>query len=188
MKKLLVAACALFIVGCEDIGGTLNVLKSFSATTEDGTQTIAVGSYDTSLNFKKKEVIATLKSAGKSTKISINIPKGTSIPDNGTFEIKSSQSGQPFGVTGVNKTDETRSENRVEYISCQTTRYENVCTPQGCFTRPVNVIGQQQTEYYMSTVKRDMQLDLNADVDAVAHFAGVSNTTQKVIVRQSPCW
>lgn len=188
MKKLLVAVCALFIVGCEDIGGTLNVFKSFSATTEDGAQTIAAGSYDTSLNFKKKEVIATLKSSGSETKISIKIPKGTSIPDNGTFEITSAQSGQPFGVTGVNKTDETRSENRTEYTSCQYTRYENYCTPQGCYTRPVTVWGQQNTEYYMSTVKRDMQLDLNSDVDAVAHFSGASNTTQKIVVRQSPCW
>lgn len=190
MKKLLVLACALFIVGCEDMDGTTQVYKSFSAVTGDSTQVVAAGTYETALNFKRKEVIATLKTGHDDIQISIRIPKGTSIPDNGSFEFKSEQSGQPFDLTGVNKTDVTNSNRQTEYSSCQYTRYENYCTPQGCYTRPVTVWGRQFTDFYYRTTDQTMQFNINgkAAKDLLAHFAGHAKYTEKVIVQQSQCW
>jgi len=188
MKKLLVAACALFIVGCEDMGGTFDVQKAFQANTEDGAKTIASGTYDTSLNFKKREVIVTLKTKEVAAKFSIQIPKGTQIPDNGSFALTAAQAGQPFDIAGTNKAVESHTDERSEVTSCEYTRYENYCTPQGCFTRPVTVWGQQTTWYYLSTVNRDMSLNIIASGATAAHFTGASSYTTKVITHQTQCW
>lgn len=190
MKKLLVIACALFMVGCEDMDGTLNVFKTFTATTNNGSESIASGDYHTSLNFKRKEIIATLNAGDRTIQMTIKIPKGSSLPDNGAFNLTSTQIGQPFNIAGTNQSSEERSDMRYEYNSCQYTRYEQWCTPQGCYTRPVTVWGQQRTQYYFSTVNRHLQFDMKEDNlnGPLAHFAGSSESTQKVIVNQSPCW
>lgn len=190
MKKLLVIVCALFMVGCEDMDGFVNVYRSFPAITSNGSETIATGDYHTTLNIKRKAIIATLTAGDRSTQITIKIPKGSSLPDDGVFYFTSAQIGQPFRIEGTNHITETRSDMRYEYNSCQYTRYEQWCSPQGCITRPVTVWGQQRTQFYYSTVNRQLQFDMKEDnlTGPLAHFAGASESTQKVIVSQSPCW
>lgn len=187
MKKIFVLVCALFIVGCEDIGGTLQVFKNFNATTDNGSEVIPVGTFKTSLDFKRKQVIATIKQDSKEVKITIQIPKGSSIPDNGTFEIKSAQSGQPFDIAGINKTDSQDSDRRSEYTSCQYQTYQQICNPQGCQTVPVTRWGTQFTDYYVRTTHEQMQFDMTDSSATVAHFAGEASWSEKIVTYRSQC-
>ncbi len=191
MKKILVLASFLVLSSCEDLGGTLQVLKNFSATTKNGAHLLQVGTYESTLNFKRDRVIVSVKEAGGKIQFSINTPAGSSIPRNGNFEIKSVQSGQPFDVLGNNKTDEQRSEIRRGYESCQYQEVQPVCGPSGCSSQVVDRWGQRFTEYYLRTVTEDLKIDLTAigsTTNTFAHFTGHSSYSEKVITQQGPCY
>ncbi len=189
MKKIIVLIAALFIVGCEDIRGTLQVIKSFKAHTKNGLQTVKAGSYETGLEFDRDKVIVTLKTGSDKTEFKINVPRGTRIPDNGNFEIKAAQSGQDFDVLGNTKTVEKRSQTTREWQSCQVQSTPQ-CGPQGCNFPPPRW-GQKYTEYYVRTVTQDMKIDLTTIgnvADQVAEFVGHNSFTQKVIVNENQCF
>ncbi|MFZ3229509.1 MAG: hypothetical protein WA160_04840 [Pseudobdellovibrio sp.] len=190
MKKILLTICALAIVGCEDVGGNFTVFKNFTAYTSNGLEVIPTGNYKTGLNFKRKVVVAKMTSSSKEVSINIQIPKDTEIPNNGNFEIRATQSGQPFNVLGMSKTDEERTANQTSFGSCQYQGYQQVCNPQGCVTVPVTRMGQQFTYFYYSTITKDMQIDLvdtNSAATKLAHFSGGYKVTTKVIQNQSQC-
>lgn len=187
MKKIFVLGCAFFIVGCEDIGGTLQVFKNFNAKTDNGTEVVAAGSYKTSLDFGHKQVVATLKQDSKEVKITFQVPKGSDIPDNGPFNITAAQSGQPFDIAGTNKTDSQDSDRRSEYVSCQYQSYQQVCNPKGCQTIPVTRWGSQFTDYYLRTTTEQMQFDMVDSSATVAHFTGEASWSEKIVTYQSQC-
>ena len=189
MKKIIVLISTLFIVGCEDIQGTLQVFKNFKAHTKNGLQTIKSGSYDTGLEFDRDKVIVTLKIGDNKTEFKINLPRGTEIPNNGNFEIKAAQSGQDFDVLGNNKTIEKRSQTTREWQSCQV-QSRPQCGPRGCNYPPPRW-GQKYVEYYLRTVTQDIKIDLTAIgniADKLAEFDGHNSFTQKVILNENQCF
>lgn len=191
MKNIIVLTSLLLLAGCEDLKGTLTVFKNFKAVTKDGTQTISSGTYKTSLDFKRDRVVVALKTDSGETEFSIKTPVGTTIPNNGNFEVKSAESGQPFDVLGNNKTVETRSETRSGYESCQYQDYQPVCGPQGCQSVPVTRWGQQYIEYYLRTVTTDLTINLTAignPAGSLAKFTGHSAFNEKVILQQNRCF
>ena len=193
MKKILVLTSMLFLAGCQDLDGTLQVFKNFKAVTKNGTQTIKTGTYETSLDFKHQKVVVSLKTSDGKTQFTIKTPEGTEIPNNGNFEVKSAESGQPFDVLGNNKTVEKRSEIYRAWESCQYQGYENVCMPPpgGCQTIPVTRWGQQYQEYYFRLVTHDLKINLvngGAASDTLAQFLGHSSAKEKVITQQTSCF
>ena len=191
IKSVFLISTVLFLAGCEDLNGTLTVLKSFKANTKNGTQTISAGTYKTSLDFKRDRVVVALKTDSGETEFTIKTQSNTTIPDNGNFEVKSAESGQPFDVLGNNKTIETRSETRRGYESCQYQDLQPVCGPQGCHSEPVTRWGQQYIEYYLRTVTTDLAINLTAVgnvATSFAKFAGHSAFSEKVILQQTRCF
>lgn len=190
-KKIIVLGSLLALVGCQDLKGTLSVLKNFKALTKNGTQTILIGTYKTSLDFKRDRVVVALKTNDGETELTIKTPPGTTIPDNGNFEVRSALSGQPFDTLGTNKTVEERSETRRGYESCQYQDIQTVCDPTGCRGVPYTRWGQQYIEYYLRTVTTDLAINLmeiGSVNETLAKFAGHSAFSEKVIVQQTRCF
>lgn len=191
MKNILVLMSVLFLAGCQDLDGTLQVFKNFKALTKNGAQTIRTGSYKTSLDFKKDKVVVSLKTNDGKIIFAIKTPNGTSIPSNGNFEVKSVQSGQPFDVLGNNKTQEKHSKIYRGWESCQYQDIDPGCSPYGCHATPVTRWGQQYIEYYVRTVTQDLTVNLTtigSAVDNLAQFLGHSSINEKVIIQQTRCF
>lgn len=191
LKSIILVSTVLFLAGCEDMNGTLTVFKNFKALTKNGTQTVSAGTYKTTLDFKRDRVVVALKTDSGETEFTIKTSTNTTIPDNGNFEVKSAESGQPFDVIGNNKTVETRSETRRGYESCQYQDFQPICGPQGCHSEPVTRWGQQYIEYYLRTVTTDLTIGLVAVGNvgsSLAKFAGHSVFNEKVILQQTRCF
>ncbi len=193
-KKLmiaLVAAPLLLIAGCKDISGTLNVSKAFAVSVKGKSKTVEVGPHDTSLDFRKDKVIAKIKTSDDTLKVEMNFAEGTDIPNNGNFELKGSQSGQPFDVLGavatqVSETDLQRGRERCQYQS-----YDQICSPQGCHTVPVMREGQRDITFYDRTTDQQVHLDLTAQSDVHTKFAafdGRFRSTERIVTREGLCF
>lgn len=192
MKIAAVLLSVMFLAGCEDIEGTLKVVNPFQVATKSGVKIVPVGNYETSLDFKRDQVVATLKTDAGKTKATILIPTGTRIPANGEFYIGAADSGQPFAVSGNNTTTETNSQRRIEWETCTYQDFDVICSPQGCSQRPVTRWGNQRTEYYNRTISQDLVMNVMEPAPGVepvaATFTGYSSRSEKVVVRQDRCF
>lgn len=186
MKKLLMGAAVLFMFGCEDLTGTLNVNQSFKVNAK-GASVIESGSYKTSLDFKKNKIVAVVEVADSKVKMNLNVPENTVVPANGSFELSASESGQPFDVAGVVQTTVTKSEPQRGFESCTYQDYDTVCDQFGCHQIVVSRPGQQYTEYYVKTTKKNMSFDVVEKQSTKAHFKGASTTSERVIIYQDMC-
>lgn len=192
MKKLLGLLAVSVLVGCEDMEGTFKVFQPFHVNTKEGLKTIPVGNFESSLDFKKEKVVVTLMTADAATRMTIRIPQGTKIPANGEFLISAAEAGQPFAVSGTQKTIETRGSIRSEYESCSYTYRDVVCDQHGCREFPVTRWGHQYTEYYNRTVEQELAinaLDVAPGMEPIlATFSGATSQTEKVILRKDSCF
>ena len=190
-KIYLITISVFFMMGCEEIGGQLIVTKAFNVIDSKQARVIVqVGSYRSSLDFKKNKVEATIQ-ADRKLKIVFDVPAGINMPENGSFEIRSDQSGQPLDLLGIVKTVRTESPIRSVWERCQYTDYQTVCDQNGCQAVPVNIWGQRYTEYYFNNIEKNIQLNMS-EVGSVskklAQFQGTSTTSQKIITRQDRCF
>ena len=190
MKIYISLISLIALVGCEDIAGNLQVFQRFNVNTSNGVKIAEVGNYNTSLDIKRDRVVATVKTDSGKIKVTILIPDSVRIPANGEFTVSAVQSGQPFGMLGTNKTVETKSKVKTEYLNCMYDAYDVVCNPQGCHQVPVRRWGHQYTEYYLRTVKKDLILNALASTSEsiAATFTGASSFSEKVIIRQNQCF
>ncbi|MBC7420238.1 MAG: hypothetical protein H7328_05870 [Bdellovibrio sp.] len=193
MKKIFVAATALFMMGCEEMDGQLTVSKNLNVKSSKNQNVVLnAGTYNTTLDFKKDKVEATVKANNNSKlKIVFDVPNNAQIPANGNFELKSAQTGQPVDVIGNAKTVQTQSAAQTGWEQCQVSDYQTICNPQGCTAVPVNRWGQQYTEYYLRNTDKNINFTMT-EVGSVskklAQFQGASRTSQKVIIRQDRCF
>ncbi len=189
MKKYIVLLSLVGLVGCEDIAGNLQVFQRLNLNTKDGVKAAEVGNYDTSLDIKRDRVIATVLTNSEITNVTILIPNNVRIPANGEFTLSADQSGQPFAMSGTNKTIESKSNVKTEYKDCNYSGYDTVCNQYGCHQVPVVKWGRQSTEYYLHTLKQDLVLNALAEGSntVAATFTGAASSSEKVIVRQNSC-
>ena len=189
LKALLVAVAALSLMGCDEMDGQLTVVKDFKVKVKNKEQTISAGVYKTQLDFKKDRIQAEIENASGKTKVDFKVPEGSTLPENGNFELRSAQTDQPVDVTGDVKTVRTESQVQSGWESCQYTDHQTICTPQGCFTQPVNRWGQQYTEFYYRNTDKNVNFVISnvGMKNILAKFAGASRISQKVIIRQNRC-
>ena len=177
MKKVFLVIAMVFATSCEDVDGVLKVFNEFSVNTKDGVIVAKPGTYQTSVDIRKDRIKATLTIDNEKIKVVVRVPEDRHIPSNGEYEISAIEAGQPFAVRGKNKTTTSKSDIQRSYQDCTYTYYEVVCGPGGCQQFPVTRWGQQQTEYYVRTVKKDYLLNvLDADLSKTSvgcHIYGV---------------
>ena len=192
MKKIVALAVMTVLVGCEDMEGTFKVYQPFQVNTKEGLKTIPKGDFGSSLDFKKEKVVVTLMTAEAVTRMTIRIPNGTKIPANGEFLISAAEAGQPFAISGTQKTDEKRSSVKSGYESCSYPDRDVVCDQFGCHERPVTRWGQQEIEYYDRILKQELRINVLDKVPSMAAvlatFSGSTSQTEKVILRQGRCF
>ncbi len=190
LKCLFLVVSALAILGCEDIDGQLQVFEKFNVNTKNGVRATEIGNFDTSLDMKRDRFVAFVKTDSGRIKVTFLIPGNLRMPANGDFQISAVDSGQPFAISGVNKTVELKSKMKSEYQDCMYDGYDVICSPQGCTQVPVHRWGRQYTEYYVRTIKQDLIINaLSATAESVAAtFTGAASNSQKVIVQQDRCF
>ncbi len=190
MKKLMIATALFLLSSCVDLTGQLKVLKSFNI--KSGSQLVVVkeGQYKNKLDIKKNRIKATLENS--SNKINFEIKTGTSnsIPENGKFELRSTEISQPFNILGQVETKVSRSGTKSTFQSCRYMSNETYCTPQGCITRPVERYGQQRIDYYDEVKDQKVNFNITDEIDlnsTHAEFSSQSQTSRRVIVREGFC-
>lgn len=190
LKIVLLSLVTLFIAGCDEMEGELNVSKSFRVNGRSGQEKIETGVYKTALDFKRGRVVAEIQRPSGKVKVDFNVPDNSSLPDNGNFELRSAQTGQSVDIVGNVKTNESKSAMQSGYENCQYQDFDPVCGQNGCITRPVQRWGRQYAEFYFIDTDKNIQFFMN-DVGSTKHnakFTGVSRVSQKVIVRQGQCF
>lgn len=195
MKRILsvglLMVSALAMTGCEDIPGVLIVTKNFTVLVKGKEKTVPIGDHKTSLDFKRKKVVATIKTGSDSLKVELDVPKGAQIPSNGSFELKSSQTGQPFDVLGEVQTHVTDSGLYREYAMCEKREYQTICGPKGCYTTPVTRPGRKHVEFFYRDTDQAMQLDMTAEggpQNRYAHFEGRARYSEKIVTYEGACF
>lgn len=194
MKRILymglLAVSVLALSGCEDIPGVLIVTKNFKVLVKGKEKTISPGEHKTSLDFKKNKVVAKIETADGNLKVELEVPKDAQIPNNGNFELRSGQSGQPFDILGAVQTTVTESETQRKYESCQKQDYQTICDPKGCQVVPVIRPGTRLVQFYYRDTNQAMQFDMTAVSnvqDQYGRFEGRALYSEKIMLYEGPC-
>ena len=195
MKKIflvsMMMSSMMLMSGCEDIPGVLTVTKPLQVLVKGKTQAVAVGAHDTSLNFKRHKIVATIQSGSEKVKIDLEVSEGEEIPSNGNFELKSTQTGQPFDVLGRVATTVTESVRRTGRETCQYQVYDVVCGPKGCQTVPVMRKGLRTIEFFDRNTRQVMNFDMTEVGSATSSFAtftGQVNYNERIKTREGQCF
>lgn len=195
MKRILSIGCVLVSVlalaGCEDIPGVLIVTKNFNVLVKGKSKTLTTGEHKTSLDFKKNRVVAKIETVDGSLKVELAVPEDSQIPSNGNFELRSSQTGQPFDTFGAVQTQVTDSQRQTGFESCQKEEYQTICDPNGCHVVPILRPGTRSIEFFYRDTHQAMQFDMTAIAEAknkYAHFDGSAHYSEKIITYQGPCF
>ncbi len=201
IKFVLVLGLGVGAAACNELEGTTTVKKPLSYNIKPGGVdriTIPVGSYESEIERKKKDLIeVTLKSANdKEFEIKFRVPKNLSLPDNGPFTLQSAVTGQPWDVLGEVRTFKNRSPLYRDWRRCEYSYPERVCFPDGrgdvrCETRWVTRWGNQDVEYYYIDTEKTVTMAFNPNgnrTDSDAQFVGVTVWREEVISWQGRCY
>lgn len=190
MKNLVFLITLLLVLtSCEDMTGLLKVTEKFNAITSNGrTREIPEGQHETKLDFERDSITANINFDGREIKIVINL-RNVSLPENGPFELKSGQTGQPFDIKGSVQTEITRSDLKTEKETCTYTAQEPVCDQNGCTIRNVTKTGWRDIEYFEETTNKQLQFETyNRSNRSQSLFEGHSNTMVKRFTFQGQCF
>ncbi len=191
MKKLMIATTLLVLSSCVDLTGQLKVFKSFKVKSDSQLVAVSEGQYKTKLDIKKNRTKVTLENSSNKIKFEIKTSTSNSIPQNGSFELKSSEISQPFNILGQVETKITRSGTKSTHQSCRYKDTQTICTPQGCVTQIVDRFGQQRIDYYDETKDQKVDFNITNEIsvdDVYAEFANSSHTVSRIIIREDRCW
>lgn len=191
MKKLIIATTLLVLSSCVDLTGQLKVFKGFKVNSDNKLVTVNEGQYKTKLDIKKNRTKVTLENSDNKIKFEIKTSTSNSIPQNGMFELKSTEINQPFNIKGQVETKITKSGTKSTYESCRYQDTQTVCTPQGCVVQTIDRFGQKSIEYYdeYKDQKVDFNLTNEMSVDDVyAEFNSSTQSARRIIIREGRCW
>jgi len=189
--SLVLVVSAFAMTGCEDIPGVLIVTKDFSVLVKGKSKTVSTGDHNTSLDFKKNKVIATIKTGDDSLKVELAVPQGSQIPSNGNFELKSVQTGQPFDILGAVQTTVTESRVQSGYETCQKQDYQTICDPKGCHVVPVTRQGNRNIQFFIRDTDQAMQFDMTDSSNVqnkYGHLNGRARYSEKVVTYEGACF
>lgn len=181
----------LLLAGCQELSGQLTVKQAFEVLIKGKTTTVQVGQYKTNLDFKKSKIVVDIETLNNHLKLNIVIPDGMTLPTNGSFELKSAQSQQPFDVVGEVETNVVETETQTRMESCQYQSYQNICNPTGCQTVPVTRTGTHYVEFYYRNTDRKMNFSIVSLSDSKANqadFTGAAKYSEKITTHEGQCF
>jgi hypothetical protein len=189
MKYLLsLAILSLVFVGCDRIEGQLNITKEFKLINNRGvTSTLSVGTYNADITANSKTKFTLRLNNDTNQKYVFN--HSGNIPQNGTFKVESSASGQPVNLTGTVSTKITETSVQQKYETC--TYQVQVCnqTPNGPVCTMQTHFGNQWTRFFDRQTDQNVTLSVN-EVNATeqsADFHGNLSYVDRIILSQTNC-
>lgn len=130
----------------------------------------------------------------KMHRIVLKTPRGSGLPDSGSFDLPGSVTGQPFDVQGVLSTQNTQSElMRDNHEPCSYSRSEVVCGPTGrgghsCWTVLRTVSGRRQVEYYNQIETQTLDGEIFAAGSSAGTFTADRSESSKVYTYEGVCY
>ncbi len=197
MKKLIqfitLSTLAFTLTGCDPFEGLLQVKKAFTVTETSGSKIqIPAGDQNAKLDFLSRDrVRITLQIDNKSQKVTMNLPKNMSFPENGQFVMTAAQLQQSFSIQGTTQTRRTDSQMYRGYEQCNYTRYEVVCrienNQQVCRQEPRTVYGQQRVEYFTRFTDQNIAVKF-VEASDLAIFNGAKSSSERIYTFKDYCF
>jgi len=197
LRKILVGAmCTLALVACgKTIDGLLTNSEALSFNVKGKSVAVPVGRWETSIKFaSKKEVKLNIAIPGRdNVEASFKVLKSNPLPqENGTFELLSQDSGQPYDVSGSVKTTHVDSQEQWQQETCtyQTNYTQCNYTPNGttCYSVPQTVYGWRQVRFFVRDTTQEVEFNLlTATRSTAGSFNAVDKDSQKIYTMQSVC-
>jgi len=106
LRKFMIGAlCTLAVVACnKTVDGVLTNSETLTFSAKKGTATLPAGQWEAALKFPSKKEVklnVTIPNQKNALEVSFKVPKGAPLPqENGSFELSSKLSGQPYDVNG----------------------------------------------------------------------------------------
>ncbi len=211
--RLIVLAFSImgFLLGCEPIQGTLQILNplkaiegqtptncnSYNPNCQDPKKpiTVPVGTYKAKLDRLGKTTLLLKFKVGRQDKVlELNVPRGKEVPETGVFTLSAQESGQPFDLTAQTETVIDRTPEQREQESCQITYHETVCGVVGnppqytCWTETHYRYGWQEVVYYLKTTRQSMQSEITQAGQSAATFEGERSSSEKIYTYKGICY
>lgn len=197
---VLISTLGLLLAGCKKepyiVKSNLEVKQSFDVKT-DGSEVVSInpGLYPTDLNINSSRVKAKIKTLNKEVVFRLKLPKKIVLPTNGTLELTSEQSGQPFHTTVHVKTDVKRGELQRDLENCSVFEHVQECYVAGnppthvCRFAPRERWGRKPVEYYLRSYHRQIQAILNPTGETgSAEILGSRVDSERVYTREGHCY
>ena len=150
------------------------------------------GSYRTRFTDQGDRIYFTIDRKGVSTGVTVIVPRGQQIPDNGQIQIDSTRTGQGFDIVGsaATKTEDSALVRTDE--SCIYYRREWVCDhrPHGNYCRweDVPYQGWRDVEYFDRVRTKDVLLTLDSPGIGSGSFAGRDITRERIYTYVGRCY
>lgn len=199
VRKVLIGAfCALAIVACsKTVDGLLTNKEALTFNVKKGASTIPAGRWNAQIKIvSKKEVQLAVAIPGQNSAVeaSFKVPKHVKLPQgNGTFELESQDSGQPYDVQGEVSSTHEDSPERWETEPCSYQVQHQVCNhgPNGpvCWTEIYTVQGWRDSRYFVRDTVQKTELNLlNLNKTNVAgNFNATDRYSERIYTYQSAC-
>lgn len=150
------------------------------------------GNYRTHFENKGRTLYFTIDRKGIDTGVTVDVPNGQEIPENGAIFIESTKSGQAFDIWGDSQTKVTESAMINDHESCTYYRREWVCehTPHGryCHWEEVPYRGWRSVEYYFRTREQQVSMTLNSPGNGSGDFSGTERSSEKIYTYVGSCY
>lgn len=197
----LFAICGLLILtGCRELSfkGSLQVEQTLTVKNSNNKLiSINPGSYSINSKVTSKKVEITIPTAqNQKQNLTLIIPKGFKIPQNGPFELTSVQSGQPFDLKAIIETKITESAPKRDFESCRAQRWESVCGPFGpsgeitCHQRPVTYWGRRSVTYIERQYIRNLTAQWIPKGTEIPAAVSISQNqeSERIYLQQGTCF
>lgn len=194
MKALITAIILSFALPAFALEGTLKVTQdSLRIQRDDGFKVnFYKGNYPASLTFKNARAYLYITRKDIRTEATLKFPAGASIPENGSFVLDGTKTGQTFLISGNIATTRSETPTVREQESCQYERDEYVCRGYGrnryCQWETVIYEGLRRVEYHYLTKTVKLATQLNSDNGGTAEFGGTEVARSKVYTDFGPCY
>ncbi len=190
MKKMMIATMLLVLSSCVDLTGQLKVFKSFKVKSDSQLVAVNEGQYKTKLDIKKNRTKVTLENSSNKIKFEIKTSTSNSLPQNGPFELRSTEINQPFNILGQVETKISKSGTKSGYESCTYRDTQTICTPQGCVTQTIDRFGQKNIQYYDEYTDQKVDFNITNEIsvdDIFGEFSSQSRSARRIIIREGFC-
>jgi hypothetical protein len=158
---------------------------------------LSPGAYSLDIKVTAKKVEVTIPTAqNQKQNLSLSIPKGLEIPQNGPFELTSAQSGQPFDLKAMVETRITESAPQRDLENCTAQRWETVCGPFGprgevsCQQQPVTYWGRRSVTFIERVYARNLKAQWipKGTEKSVAESVSQNQEFERVYLQQGACF